>query len=96
MITLTHPELIRDHATKEELDHLVVQLQAELERLAQLIAAVPDTVFGIPILLADPPIQEMVNDRLWAVREGLTPAIVISVKARVGGVTYTVASFGPV
>lgn len=42
------------------------------------------------VLTTDPATPS--NDTYWVVREGTSPAQTISLKVRIGGVTYTVAA----
>lgn len=90
MIALTHPELIRDHATREELESLVVQLRDELDTLRKLIIMqVMQTT--LPVLTADPPLP-ISNDIAWIVRIGVSPAMDVMLRARVAGATETIAT----
>lgn len=89
MIALTHPELIKDAATREELDSLVSQMRDELDALRKLIVA-QVMQSTLPVLLADP--LPVANDTAWVVREGVSPAMDLELRVRVGGVTTTIAT----
>lgn len=54
-------------------------------------AVTPAKMSGsLPLLTADP--ASPADDTWWAVREGTSPTQDVSIKARIGGVTYVIAA----
>lgn len=46
------------------------------------------------VVSADP--SPATNDTFWVVKEGISPAQMITLKVRIAGTTYPIASVGPV
>lgn len=46
------------------------------------------------VLRADP--SPSTNDTFWMVKEGISPAQMITLKVRIDGTTYPIASVGPI
>jgi hypothetical protein len=52
--------------------------------------AAAGTVAGMQLLTTDP--IPAVDDTVWAVREGTSPSMTVAIRARIAGVTVTIAS----
>ncbi len=48
------------------------------------------SVAGMQLLTSDP--VPAVDDTVWAVREGTSPSMTVAIRARISGVTVTIAS----
>lgn len=80
------------HAPAEFVDQKTGILTTYGYQTLRLLLGPASGIFGI--LNTDP--SPATNDTFWVVKEGISPAQMITLKVRIGGTTYPVASVGPI